>query len=1065
MWQAVHTPSGTQVAVKLLHQHRLGRRGIRDDVDREVSSAAALVHPGIISVLDFGQIDHGGGLYLAMELASRGTLAPQRGRLAWPSVRTLLLQILEALAHAHARGLIHRDLKPSNLLIRDTGAVALADFGLAHAIGDEAHAALAGTPSYMAPEQLLGDASHFGPWTDLYALGAVTHTLLSGHPPFRGDGLIELRRDHLHTAPPALRAVVEVPEGLDAWVLRLLQKAPTDRFQRAADAMHALLALDDDPLVPPASSQVHVADPSHTAAWTVATADDSTMAWLPGEDEEELAPPGRSSAPASLPSIDDVPSWRASVAPRPLHLRGAGAELFALRAIPVIGRHEERDALWSALRSVVRRRAPAGVVLRGASGMGTSALARWICERAHEVGVAETYAIDARQPRGFVHALAELEPRVDRTIDHDALSMELKRVWRDARRVTVIWLDDAPHAPEAIACVLRWLDDPSLPVLFVLTVRDEDVVEDELIADLLGRLDERRDTDVVEVGPLPVQQRQELASTVLGVEVDLAVSLARRSGGSPAFAVNLVSRWLQSGQLVPGPEGFEACEGAALELPDDVQVVWDDRVSHLLDGLEPSAGQSLEAAALLSRSPRPPAWRALCERLGLASPDDLVQHTVSVGLARRGDDGSWAFVNQAMREALERRASRMGRLARLHLICAEVLAELDPDPARIGMHLLAAGEPDRAAAPLLQAGTEAMYRGAFRTATHLLRARERGLADTMSRDRVEGWLTLAWAARSILRYEAHQSWATKTRDVAHEHGWADLEGRACVELVLHHGIANNVEEMRRAAERAIRLGDEAGAEHAAAHAREMLAKALINRSKGAEALEHLDVARQIMERLGDAKRLSWVIYRQAVARSFIGEDAIDDLRASVERFQALGNTIGVMYARGQLARGLVRAGELDAAAAVFQDLIEEADRKDNPADRVASRRDLAVVRLMQGDHLSVQHLLDAALPAQRQERPDDYIHDHMAVLRLAASVGLRDRATWRAARDLLRPRRDNIAWTGILTPMVLRLAVAEAERAGWVEEQADMALLLERISTPEGRELLYAEQDAKERGP
>src|SRR5262245_24170105 len=136
-----------------------------------------------------------GSPFLAMELANVGSLREHATPVDYPSVRHLLLQLLDALAHAHARGVLHRDVKPGNVLIfeDDLGrrAVKLADFGLAHALGrcpvDGELSATAGTPTYMAPEQHQGAWREFGPWTDLYALGCTAFRLVQGRPPFEGD--------------------------------------------------------------------------------------------------------------------------------------------------------------------------------------------------------------------------------------------------------------------------------------------------------------------------------------------------------------------------------------------------------------------------------------------------------------------------------------------------------------------------------------------------------------------------------------------------------------------------------------------------------------------------------------------------------------------------------------------------------------------------------------------------------------------------------------------------------------------------------------------------------------
>ena len=256
VWEATHRDRGTAVAVKLLPPEVLASPALRATLTTEIRAVAALNHPNVIAVLDQGRVGAGaavmsagqlteGSPYLVMELARGGNLLPECGRLAWADVAPILDALLGALAAAHARGLIHRDLKPDNVLVDHPDdlrpGLKLTDFGLALALG-EVDARVAGTPSYMAPEQCRGAWRAIGPWTDLYALGCTAWALLTGGPPFEG----ELRRvllRQLHETPGAFRPVRAVPEGVEPWLRRLLAKRPVDRFAYAAEARAALRAL------------------------------------------------------------------------------------------------------------------------------------------------------------------------------------------------------------------------------------------------------------------------------------------------------------------------------------------------------------------------------------------------------------------------------------------------------------------------------------------------------------------------------------------------------------------------------------------------------------------------------------------------------------------------------------------------------------------------------------------------------------------------------------------------------------------------------------------------------
>jgi tetratricopeptide (TPR) repeat protein len=263
VWLGVHRAQQQKVAVKVLTGERAREDAFIRALKNEIHNVARLHHPGIILLFDTGEVDDvaervtGGRLlagspWFAMELASHGALSPKRLPLPWTTTRMLLLSLLDALAHAHARGVIHRDIKPGNILLcapdDPRPGLKLTDFGIAAPLGEhidgEAEAGrLSGTPRYMAPEQFQAKWRDFGPWTDLYALGCIAYQLATGKAPFSGDAL-RLAIAHCHDAPePPKPQHEDYPEGFDAWVLRLLQKEPSRRYPCAADAAWALLKL------------------------------------------------------------------------------------------------------------------------------------------------------------------------------------------------------------------------------------------------------------------------------------------------------------------------------------------------------------------------------------------------------------------------------------------------------------------------------------------------------------------------------------------------------------------------------------------------------------------------------------------------------------------------------------------------------------------------------------------------------------------------------------------------------------------------------------------------------
>ncbi len=261
VWRGMHVRQKVPVAIKVVHAHMAKDPAFVTAFRNEVLSVARLQHPRIIMVLDQGVVDadaeksSGGAItagspFLAMELATGGTLLDIRPPLDWATLRATLLAVMDALAHAHARGVIHRDLKPNNVLLctpSDTRqGIKLSDFGLAcpsdRALDIEREDHIAGTPQFMAPEQFRGEWRDYGPWTDLYALGCMAYYFSCGELPFDGT-LPQLIEAHLNQAPPEPLLLGDLPGGLVPWMLRLMEKDPRARFDCVADAAHALLTL------------------------------------------------------------------------------------------------------------------------------------------------------------------------------------------------------------------------------------------------------------------------------------------------------------------------------------------------------------------------------------------------------------------------------------------------------------------------------------------------------------------------------------------------------------------------------------------------------------------------------------------------------------------------------------------------------------------------------------------------------------------------------------------------------------------------------------------------------
>ena len=243
------------VALKLI---LAGDHAGRDRYERfqaEAETVGRLAHPNIVQIFEVGNAD--GRPYLSLEYIEGGGLDQKLSGTPLPprEAAALLTIICDAIQHAHARGVVHRDLKPANILLTVDGVPKVSDFGLAKRLFDDqsgqtASGAMLGTPSYMAPEQALGNSRDSGVAADVYALGAILYEMLTGRPPFRGASLLEtLEQVRLQEPVPPRQLVGKLPRDLETICLKCLQKHPAHRYASAADLADDLRRfLDHQPI-------------------------------------------------------------------------------------------------------------------------------------------------------------------------------------------------------------------------------------------------------------------------------------------------------------------------------------------------------------------------------------------------------------------------------------------------------------------------------------------------------------------------------------------------------------------------------------------------------------------------------------------------------------------------------------------------------------------------------------------------------------------------------------------------------------------------------------------------
>lgn len=758
VWGGVHEPSGHPVVIKTIAPRLLSQPRLISAFRGEVEAVARLDHPGIVTIYDYGQtaapcapLDHhtieGGTPYMVMELLAGASLN-HASALRWLTLRDIFAQLLDALAYAHARDVIHRDLKPPNIMFDPlTGRTRLIDFGIASIIASGHQRVEGGTLAYMAPEQLFAGAqeplNHHveGPWTDLYALGCTAWELATGRTPLQisspQDALAALRSpSHL-----ALQEPPHVSPGFASWVERLIAIEPADRFQRAADALRALLALPDPPNTDaPLATTAHAYAPLSTLSCLerLERLDEasplSSLATRPAQldphaipDDWRAAPPDHKSAP------------RAEDAPR---LSGVGLGLYGLRSSGLTGREAERDLLWAALRAVAAAHAPSLLALDGPAGVGKSSLARWLCERAHELGAATplTASHDARSD-GVVAALRRELGCADLLGDllRTRLALRLKaqgvvdpaeiaaladalspRSAEDARpdapalikygpiaraiarlaqqRPVILWCELGQHMETSplLEFLIPWLQAHKARVLTIVTTRTA------APAPLEAWLDAHAQR--LRIAPLAPDLHRALVERLLGLTGELAEQVAARTDGNPLFATQLIGDWVTRGILIPSQHGFATAPGADTTLPASIDQVLIERIDDAIAGgpraSQTSARRALEIACALGRRVQQAEWEEACALEALDAPAWLVDMLSARGLTTRRPDG-FSFTHGMMVESIELRMRADQRWQTANLTITRALEQRSSAPnieatERLCAHMIEAEQLDRA---------------------------------------------------------------------------------------------------------------------------------------------------------------------------------------------------------------------------------------------------------------------------------------------------------------------------------------------------------------------------------
>lgn len=681
---------------------------VRLRLEHEAGILRQIEHDALVPVLDFGSDDS--HLYLTMPFVNGSTLEHRLKDAPLSAAETIVVGecLMRALQAAHDHGVLHRDVKPANVMVND-GAVThatLIDFGLARS----SHLAASlrnqpvGTALYMSPEMSgLLDQPIDEP-SDLYSVGIVLFECLAGHPPFAGDSMSEVLRQHAAVKPPELRSLgFQIPRVLDEVIQRLLRKDPRDRYQSAEAVLSDLRVIRE--AVQRGEQEIEFVVGRHDRRGTL-----TEPAFVGRQKEMARLENHVMRASAGQGSLIVVEAESGGGKTR---LLTELAQRLARRGMLVLhgqGLDQVAQRPFQVLSGVVE-----GVVAQAERIDGwADVLESQIGDYVESVG---TSLPELSRALGWKHLRIQVPEKAGETRSLQALSALLDAVGSEDRPSVVI-LDDCQWADElALKLISHWNRAPANDCLRHVTVvvafRSEEVPKRHSLRELDAGFHQT-------LPPFEPRDVRKLAESMAGPLPAEAIDVVEKlADGSPFMASAVLRGLVESGALIPGESGWET-EPLALA---DVQSSHHAGafLARRIQLLPPDTLNLLTVAAVLGKE-------FDVETLARVSRDTPPAVIVTLTAARRrhlvwivGDGTRFAFVHDQVRSTLLASLKEPERQD-LHDRAARSIEQHTPDRVfDLAYHYGAAGKPEHALPFALKGAAQARSQNALAVAEQLFR--------------------------------------------------------------------------------------------------------------------------------------------------------------------------------------------------------------------------------------------------------------------------------------------------------------------------------------------------------